>query len=457
MSAAAPILEHRYQPRGGCLDLWHNRAPQVLVSGPAGTGKSRSCLEKLHFAALANPRMRGLIIRKTQVSMTSTALVTYRTEVAVEAIAAGVVHYFGGNSQEPAAYRYENGSTIVLGGIDKPTKIMSSQYDMIYVQEAIELTKDDWESLTTRLRNGVMSFQQLLADTNPSSPTHWLKQACDEGRVSIVESRHEDNPRLFTEQGTVTPEGAEYIALLDNLTGHRKPRLRHGRWTSAEGVIYEQWDEAVHLVDRFPIPDTWPRYWAVDFGFTNPFVLQCWAEDPDGRAYMYREIYRSKVLVEDHARRILDIVAPRADPEDPSPDAKRPLWLEPKPRAVICDHDAEGRATLQKYLGRSTTAADKRVKAGIQAVEARIRLAGDGKPRLFILRDSVVDQDPDLVAAGRPWSTASEIPGYVWDRPKEGKPDKDEPLKVNDHGCDAKRYYVAHRDLGPGSPGVRFM
>jgi hypothetical protein len=42
----------------------------------------------------------------------------------------------------------------MIGGMDKPTKIMSSEYDFIYVQEAIELTETDWENLTTRLRNG---------------------------------------------------------------------------------------------------------------------------------------------------------------------------------------------------------------------------------------------------------------------------------------------------------------
>jgi predicted O-methyltransferase YrrM len=58
---------------------------------------------------------------------------------------------------------------IVVVGLDKAQKVMSSEYDVIFVQEAIELTVDDWEALTTRLRNGKISFQQLLADCNPST------------------------------------------------------------------------------------------------------------------------------------------------------------------------------------------------------------------------------------------------------------------------------------------------
>ena len=172
-------LEHRYQPHGSALDVMHCRAPEVLMSGPAGTGKSRACLEKLHLLALVNPGMRGLIVRKTLASLGSTALVTWREWVAKEALAAGVVKWYGGSPQESPQYRYTNGSAITVGGMDKSTRIMSSEYDVVYAQEAIELTEDDWEAITTRLRLGRIYFQQLMADTNPSVPTHWLKQRCD--------------------------------------------------------------------------------------------------------------------------------------------------------------------------------------------------------------------------------------------------------------------------------------
>jgi phage terminase large subunit len=151
------------------------RDPEVLLAGPAGTGKSRACLEKLHLMALANPGMRGLIVRKTATTLSSTALVTWQKFVAVEAIEQGVVRFYGGSAQEPPSYKYKNKSVVAIGGMDNASKIMSSEYDVIYVQEATELTENDWEALTTRLRNWRVSFQQLMADCNPSSPTHWLK------------------------------------------------------------------------------------------------------------------------------------------------------------------------------------------------------------------------------------------------------------------------------------------
>lgn len=434
-------IQHTYSPRGTAKALFADRSPEILVSGPAGTGKSRACLEKLHLACLMNPGMHGLIVRKTRESLTTSALKTYREHVAPESFVAGHVAWYGGSAQEPAQYRYSNGSTIVVGGMDKSSKVMSTEYDMIYVQEATELTETDWEALTTRLRNGKLSFQQLIADCNPDSEYHWLKKRCDQGRTRIYFSSHEENPVYFGEDGTITSAGEAYMSKLDNLTGVRHKRLRLGLWVSAEGIIYDEWDESVHVIDRFKIPQAWTRWWTVDFGYTNPFVLQMWAEDPDGRLYMYRELYHTRRTVEDHSMVALKAVT------------KDGVRTEPRPRAIICDHDAEGRATLQKAIGQGTIAANKKVSIGIEKVQERLHRADDGQPRLFILKDSLAERDPSLVDAKKPSSTVEELPGYVWDI-KDGKPPKEQPVKENDHGCDAMRYMVAQRDL-VGSSRVR--
>ena len=177
----------------------------------------------------------------------------------------------------------------------------------------------------------------------------------------MLESRHEDNPLLFGEDGEVTPEGVAYISKLDALTGVRYDRLRRGIWSAAEGLIYENYDPAHNLIDRFDVPADWVRWWSVDFGYTNPFVLQCWAEDPDGRLYLYREIYRTRRLVEDHARDVLREVQACLEccrSNGPSHDCFTCLkcytdWTEPRPRAIVCDHDAEDRATLERQIGRA--------------------------------------------------------------------------------------------------------
>lgn len=439
----------RYEPRGAVKELFQSAENEILLSGAAGTGKSVGALMYLHLACLSKPKVRALIVRKTHASLTASTLVTFREKVAKEAIAAGLLRFYGGSAQEPASYKYANGSVIIMGGLDRASRLLSTEFDLAFVDEAIETTAEDLDTIVTRLRNGVLSRQRLIMATNPGPPTHHLKQRADAGRCLLLYSTHEDNPRLYAD-GEWTEYGRTYLARLDTLTGARFHRMRWGRWVAAEGLVYEAWDPSVHLVDAAGVPDGGTLWISVDFGFTNPTVVQFWREDGDGRLYLTRELYRSGRLVEDHAR---DIIAVLKDSHG--------NWRGPSPRAVICDHDAEDRATLERHLGLSTVAAKKTVSDGIQAVQGRLRPAGDGRPRLFIVRGALVERDAELDAAKKPCCTEEEITGYVWDRgtaqqQAADKPPKEVPVKVNDHGMDAMRYMVAELDLG-GRPRIRIM
>jgi hypothetical protein len=484
-----PRLVHTYIPRGSAIEVFESRAPELLVSGPAGTGKSRGCLEKIHLAMMKYPRAKALLLRQTMASLASTGLQTWQEHVVPEALLSGEVTYFGGSVREPPQYRYANGSIVAIGGLDNPTKVMSSEYDLVYIQESTELSVTAWEFVNTRLRNGRMPYQQIIADANPNAPTHWLKQRCDRGVTQMFDSVHEENPRLFAEvpEGTpgaklwqnagrpmwlkVTDQGAAYMSRLDALTGVRYLRLRKGLWVAAEGIIYETWQPSKHIIDPFKIPDDWPRYWTVDFGLVNPFVLQRWAQDPDGRLIMYREIYRTQKTVDQHCFDLFD------DISDPDPDYVHPrkangepemrfahqgrIWREPRPQKVICDHDAQSRRTLERHIGMGTKLADKRVLEGIQQVQRRLRIREDGTPDIAFMRGATIFRDESLVGEGKPASTVEEFPGYRWLRrgssesPTDKKP-VDEPLKENDHGMDTTRYLVVDRDP-IARPGLRFV
>jgi phage terminase large subunit len=406
-----------YQPYGSCEDLLYNKEPEILICGPAGTGKSRAALEKIHICAMKYPGSRHLIVRKTRTSLTQSALVTFDEHVVPES--AGVK--FRTAEQE---YRYTNGSKVVIGGMDKATKVLSSEYDIIYFMEAIEGTLDDWETLTTRNRYGVLPYNQMIACCNPGPPRHWLRQRCHDGVTAYMESFHEDNPMLFDhEVEDWTDRGAAYISKLRNLTGVRRKRLYLGEWAAAEGMIYEEeWNPEIHLINRMKIPLTWPRIWVVDFGFRDPFVWQSWAHDEENdRYYRHAELYYTGLLVEDAARDIL---------------RWKRLENEPFPHALICDWDAEGRATLERHLGIDSEPAVKPILDGIEKVKVRLRQTEDEDPSLYFLRDSLIDFDPELKDSGLPTSTEEEFESYEWSDHKK----KDVPVDKYNHGMDCTRY-----------------
>lgn len=448
---------HMYRPRGAARDLMHTRAGEVLLAGPAGTGKSRGCLEKMLAVMVKYPGAHGLIVRQVAASLPASALRTWREDVAREAIDTGRMSWYGGSRETPPQYRFGNGSSIIVSGMDKPSKIMSTDYDLIFVQEATELSLDGWEALTTRLRHGVVPYQQLMADANPDSATHWLKQRADAGSTVMLHSQHRDNPRLYDDDGQLTTEGSAYMAVLDKLTGVRRYRLRDGLWVAAEGVIYDQWSPHLNVREPFSRPpQDWPRYWTIDFGTTNPFVWQCWVEHPDGQLIMYREVYMTGRMVTDHAERILKMVTyQREDWNADDPDERESRigqWKEPKPEVILCDHDADGRLQLEKVLGLPTQAANKSVsvKDGIEAVQLRMQPRVDGTPGLRICEGALVEMDQELKRRGLPTCTMEELGSYVWN------PSKDQPVKENDHGMDAMRYLVVHKDLG-GDFNIRWI
>lgn len=296
-----------YEPHGAALALLYDRAPEVVLSGPAGTGKSRACLEKLHLCAVKYPKMRGLIIRKTRESLSEAALVTYEDKVLPEysPIALGPRRNFR------QVYTYPNKSQIVVGGLDKPGKVMSTEYDLIYVQEVVELDLADWLALTTRLRNNVLPYQQLIADCNPDAPTHWLWTRTQSGLAKMLHSRHEDNPRLFR-HGALTAEGRIYIDRLDRLgyvnaeTGEREgteyQRLRLGLWVQATGIIFGVWSDGPLDGNVMESADyeagAGSVVWFVDDGYVGKRdeATNQWTADSHPRVFLLAQLRRDGTI-----------------------------------------------------------------------------------------------------------------------------------------------------------------
>lgn len=417
-----------YYPRGASRAAFTDRSDELLLAGPAGTGKSLGVLHKIHLVLSKYPEAKAFMARKTRSSMTDSCMATFDRHVLRPP---DKVHFH----KQDQHYYYPNKSLLAIIGLDNPEKIKSTEWDLGYIQEATECLENDWEMCTSRLRNWTLPYQQLIGDCNPDKPNHWLKRRCDQGLTKLLTSTHKDNPRLWDDsEERWTPEGEQYLAKLDRLTGVRRARLFLGQWAAAEGMIYERWDPAVHIVSRQDLPADWvewPHYWSIDFGYTHPFVWQDWMESPSGHLYLNRQIYRTKSIVEDLAEYIMD------------------TYKGPTPRAVICDHDAEGRAVFERHTGLLTLAAYKAIQEGIQAVQRRLLPAKHNLPGIMILQDSLLETDQDLAQAGKPTKTEDEFDGYVWDQKisRLTNSKKDElPVDLDNHGMDALRYMVAFID-----------
>jgi len=420
----------RYMPCGAIKELFSCKEDEVLLAGPAGTGKSLGILHKHHLILSKYPGSRMFMARKTRASMTNSCLATFQNHVLKKP---DNVHFH----KQDQHFLYPNGSIYAVIGLDDPERVKSTDWDGGFVNEATECTENDIEICTTRLRNWVVPYQQLLMDCNPDRPTHWLKKRCEKGLTKMLISRHTDNPRLWNSRAMEwTKEGEQYLAKLQRLQGVRRQRLYLGQWAAAEGMVYEKWDPMVHVISPGDLPSSsseWPHFWSIDWGYNHPFVWGDWMEDPDGRIYLNQQIYKTRYLVEDAARDIIELTRDQA-----------------VPYAIICDHDSGDRATFERHTGYLTMPAYKHIQPGIQALQSRLDPVWKaGRPGVYILRDSLISKDLTLDEVGKPTDTQSEFDGYVWDekKNKDVNSKRDElPVDRDNHGMDMTRYAVAFVD-----------
>ena len=426
------IVAEPYTPRGAALELFLTRDPEVLIEGPAGTGKTRAVLEYVNYLAEAHPGCRIALLRKTRVSLTESVRVTLERKVLPPGHPAVGPKWLANRT----GYDYPNGSHLGLLGMDEPTRLYSSEWDVVVLFEAIEFTLLEYMSLFRANRNNVIPHQQIICDTNPGSASHWLNVRANKGLMRRLLSRHGDNPSL-------TPE---YLEKLQRLTGALYARMWLGHWVSEEGQVWECYDPATHCIPVYAVP---PLKWygaSLDWGFRAPGCFQIWGVSEEGRCYRVHEIYRTKKQLDWWADRICK------------------LYQEFHFETVVCD-SAEPRsieylndrlgAMRGRTLSRIARNAIKDVVPGLDMVRWAMTGDDNGLPLLFFVQGATEDAEPELLEAGKPTCTEQEIPSYVFRKTEEGKPIREEPDPgCVDHGCSATRYWCTYfwgKDGGSGT------
>jgi PBSX family phage terminase large subunit len=238
------------------------RDREVILSGPADTGKTIALLTKIHWLAHKYQDASIVIARKQLTDTYGTVLQTFQKKIIQDG---EPIRIYGGD--KPQWFDYPSGSRIWVAGLDKAGKVLSAEHDIIYVNQAEQLSLMDWETCTTRTtgRAGHIPYNQTIGDCNPAGPTHWIRARARSGTLMLFNSRHRDNPDLYDQQtGEITPQGVQRIEALKTLTGSRLMRLYHGLWASPEGAIYDVFDEEKHKVKSFLPHPLWQRAVGID-------------------------------------------------------------------------------------------------------------------------------------------------------------------------------------------------
>ena len=431
-------------------------APEAIYSGAWGAGKTRAVVLKAMLIAQLYPGTTVGLCRKTSTSLKTTTMEAFFEVAPKEAIVSW--HKSDSIATVRSGPKGQGRSRILFFGLVKASgesyNIRSLKLGACGVDEFIEIDESEWDELGGRLRDPLCPMHQLFGATNPASKGHWAYKRFwinyDETQHAVIEAQatKEDNPFL--------PD--DYLARLNRLTGKYKERYVFGRWVDFEGIVYDVYDPTIHCLSRAAFaakwdlptqaadgtplaiepPASWRRIGSVDFGFTNAFVFQWWAISPEGEYYRYRELYMTRRTVRAHAELI-----------NTFPDTRQ---LE----VIYADHDAEDRATLAEH-GISTVPATKDVSPGIQTLYNAFAPDPDTKmPTVYFLRDAAVETDTALEIAHKPTCTEEELYAYRYPPGTKVKSAKENPVPVDDHGCDAARYAI-HSDLNGGGAGAGLM
>ena len=244
---------------------------------------------------------------------------------------------------------------------------------------------------------------------NPDSPSHWFKKNwIDRASAKKLLYLHFDmDDNLSLSEDIKERYRSLYVGVFYK-------RFILGLWVVAEGAIYDMFSEDENLYDKLPKHITsYPEpVVAIDYGTTNPLAaLLC--VDGDTKLYIEDEYYfnsREEGFQKTDEQYLNDLEA----------------WLKERLGVnyqiqFIVDPSAASFIAAARIRGFRVKEADNSVLDGIRLVATLL-----SKKVLLINK--------------RCKNLIKEILGYVWD--DSSKIEKEKPLKMNDHACDAMRYWI---------------
>ena len=376
---------------------------ESMYSGAVRAGKSRALCYKLVKRALYPKAFEGLT-RKTFTEVTRTTLRTllepdgncppvlprgtykhWQTKHIITLNGGGKIYYFG--CDEPDTYK-----SLSLSGcaVDESTELDEAEYDMLLTRCSV-----------------LVSWLELYSATNPGGLSHFLYKRF----------RIDDPTRRPPERKVIHSTPADNIFLSDaykntldhSFSGQFRERYILGQWGSFEGMCYPDWNPAIHIRD-ISRPEG-AAYAAIDFGFTDPFVILVGIQLGNQDIHICEEFYQSNMLEQDMVAAMTDI-ASRYELE-----------------AIWVPSDAPNLLSAFSQAQMSARPAD----CGPGAV-----LGGIGRVQQ-IMAINPIRGEPRLTVHPRCENLIREIAGYEWDKKTITR---ERPKKQNDHACDALRYLV---------------
>ena len=431
-------------------------ANEILYGGAAGGGKTKALVMDALFRTLTYPGTTAVIFRRTYQELRDTDI-----KEALESYPEGIAKYIAGNYE----FRLTNGSKILFRHCENEAdrfKYSGIEIQFLYFDELTSFEQVIYDFIKTRLRakKSLNVVPIVRSASNPGNIGHgWVKHYfVDAGPYMEIQTqeiysealhktkriRTQYIPALATENPHITED---YIFELEQKPKALRDALLTGSWDSFEGMVFTEFvnDSAhyedrvhTHVIDPFPIPLDWPRYFSFDHGYSRPFACQWWAMDYQGRAYLYKEWYGCKsklanVGIELTPRQIAEGILER-EAEEQAENLRIIRTADPaifdRSRGESVADQMEPKPSLG-LQGVSFNKGDNTRLAGKMQVHERLRFDENGKPGLYI------------------FNTCHDWLRTVPNLPYSTKKPEDVDSDAEDHDYDAMRYFLMDHPITP--------
>lgn len=309
---------------------------------------------------------------------------------------------FGKYHKVDSVFEMRNGVTIYIRSLTDPNAMEGiTDVAAIWLDEGGLISRYAWENV-----EGRSAFRQapIFISTTPYA-LNWLFRMWEDWKsgkrddVEFVQFTSKQNPYF--------PD-AEFYRQQKLLDPRRFQMKYMGEFGKMEGLVYPN----IALVASRPLPEETQFYAGVDWGYTNPLAISIRALTPDGYHYRVAEYYKSGMMEEEIVRVC---------------QSRKQLY---NIKLFICDPSSPRYIEALNRGGCTAIGGDNNLRLGIDRHSQLMRTE-----KFFIFKD----ENPMGI---------DEYNTYHYPEIKDYKIDEDtkepEPVKANDHGCDADRYVTMY-------------
>lgn len=363
-------------------DLLHSDKRFRVHRGGTRSGKSWACCQYIAYLLQTTDKPLEIdIVRKTLPALKG-SIMKDMIQILME-----TNMYWEGEHNKSENYFIYKGSTLSFISVDQPQKIRGRRRHIALLEEANELTVEDFRQINMR------TTDYLIFTYNPSDPVHWLYEELDDDITDEWVTTYKDNQFLSIDIVKQIERMKEKDPDFWRVFGEGEKAVFSQR------QIFNDWQ----FIDYKDFPDTDVVYLGLDWGYSNDPAAICEVRRQGESLYIHEICYRTGMTNKD----IVDMIAQKGY----------------KDMLIIYD-------AAEPKSGEECRRLDP-----YNAYKASVKGQGSINAGISLLREY------DVFVSNESTNMKKEYESYWWDVLKDGTI-INKPIDKNNHLMDALRYVV---------------